>query len=146
MGRYGAVIGEGGARATEKVMFDGQNGLSDNLQGGFQKQIEDANYRSSQAVFDGDKQRVRSAIFYGRKCGIESRPRNGGDGVTKELIGGCFAESAGLALKCYAGFVEYHVHAVSSVRMGEGDTARLALMPPRVSSMISRSAGKQHGG
>jgi hypothetical protein len=53
-----------------KVMFDGQNCFSDNLQGTFQKQIEDANYRAGQAIFDGDKQCV-SAIFYGRKCGIE---------------------------------------------------------------------------
>jgi hypothetical protein len=30
------------------------------------------------------------------------------------LKGGRFAECAGLALKCYAGFLEYHVHASQS--------------------------------
>ena len=64
------------ARATDKMMFDWQDGLGDNLQGAFQKQIEDANYRAGQAIFDGDKQCVRSGIFYGRKCGIECTKLN----------------------------------------------------------------------
>src|ERR1700688_4163972 len=134
------------ARATDQVMLDRQNGLGDNLQGTFQKQIEDSNYRARQAVFHRNKKRVSSPIFYARKRGIERRSRNCRNGVTEKLIGGRLAESAGLTLKCYSGFLEYHVHAVSVVLIGKIGIVCFALMSPRVSSMISRSAGKRHGG
>src|ERR1700730_5471852 len=100
-------------------MFDGENCFRDNLQGTFQKQIEDSNYRARQAVFDGDKQRVSSPIFYSRKRSIEGRARNCRDGIAEKLKGRRLAEGAGLPLKFYARFLEYNVHAVSVCRVGE---------------------------
>src|ERR1700688_247836 len=144
MRSYRANVRQRSARATDQVMLDRQNGLGDNLQGTFQKQIEDSNYRARQAVFDGDKQCVSSAIFYGRKRGNERRSRNCRNGIAEKLIGGRFAEGAGLTLKCYSGFLEYHVHAVSGVLIGKSGIVCFALMRPRVSSMISRGTGKRH--
>ena len=146
MRSYGPNVRQRSAWATDQVMLDGKNGLSDNPQGTFQKQIEDSNYRARQAVFHGDKQHVSSPVFYGRERGIEGGARKCGDGVTEKLKGGRFAEGPGLALKCYTRFLEYHVLAVLIAPMGEGNLVRLALMRPRVSSMISRSAGKRPGG
>src|ERR1700731_909998 len=113
MRSYGANVRQRSARAADKVVLDWQNGLGDNLQGTFQKQIEDANHRAGQTIFDGDKQRVSSRIFYSRKRGIERCSRNGRNGITEKLKGGRFAEGARLTLKCYARFLEYHVPAVS---------------------------------
>src|ERR1700730_8520495 len=112
MRSYGANVRQRSAWATDKVMLDGQNRLGDDLQGTFQKQIEDSNYRTCQGGFDGYKQGVSSPIFYRRKRGIECGARDGCNRVAEKLKGGRFAEGPGLPLKCYARFLEYHVHAV----------------------------------
>ena len=87
-------------------MLDGQDGLRGYSEGAFEEEIVNADNGSGERVFDGGQKSIREAFVNGPKGGVKRGTRNRGDAFTEKLDCGFFAESARLALKCNAHFMD----------------------------------------
>jgi len=90
---------EGGARAADEMVLDGEDGLRGDGEGAFEKEIVDADNRAGESIFDRGEERVGGAFVDGTESGVKRGTRDGGDGFAEKLDGSGFAEGAGFALE-----------------------------------------------
>lgn len=103
MGGDGAKISQRCSRASDKLVFDVENGFRDHGEIAFEEQVVDTDDGAGERVFYWSEQDVRCAIRDGGEGRIKGRARNSGDGIAEKLNGGGFAERAAFALERDAG-------------------------------------------
>lgn len=104
--RDGAEVDERGARAADKNVLDGEDGLGDDGEMAREEEVIDSDDGAGEGVFDGGEKGVGGPFVDGAEGGVESGARNGGDSFAEKLDGCGFAKGAGLTLEGDTHFVD----------------------------------------
>ena len=99
---HGAESLQGGTRATDEMVFDGENGFRDDAEIAFEQEIVNAHDRAGERIFHGNQKSVGGAFGDSAEGGIERCTWNSGDAFAQKLDGGGLAEGAEFALECHA--------------------------------------------
>src|SRR5260370_41605415 len=83
-------------------MVDAEDGFGDDAEIDYEQEIVDGHDGARQRILHGCQERVSGAFGDGGEGGLKRRSGHGGNGAAEKLDGGCFAESAGFALKSHA--------------------------------------------
>ena len=79
---YGAEALQGGARATDEMVLDGEDGFRDDSELALQQKVIHSDDGSGERIFHGNQKSVGGAFRYGAERGIERCTWNSGDTFT----------------------------------------------------------------